>query len=238
MPKRLLVFQHMSWEKPGRHLVRCARGFRTRLDVLEVWRCPMPDLRPYDGLIVLGGAPNVDEEDRYPFLREEKQAIDWFLAQDKAYLGFCLGHQLLVDVLGGKVSPNFAPSVGFIEGRLTKDGRAHPVFHGLPLSLPLFKWHSQAAFPPLPKGMSILATSADCQIEAVSLEGRPHVVGLQFDNYAAAVSDVKEWIEGDRRWLQELGVDTDILMKTARERENLIGAHFELLLGNFLKIIP
>ena len=75
MKKRFLVFQHVPWERPGKHLTRAAEKYEARLDVIEVWHQPIPDITPFDGLIVLGGTPNVDQEKEYPFLRDEKKAI-------------------------------------------------------------------------------------------------------------------------------------------------------------------
>ena len=106
MSKRFLVFQHMDWEGPGKHLVHAAEIQGLHLDVIEVWHQTIPDLANYDGLIVLGGSPNVDQEEDYPFLRAEKAAIREVLEAEKPYLGFCLGHQLLADVIGLKVGPN------------------------------------------------------------------------------------------------------------------------------------
>ena len=45
------------------------------------------------------------------------------IAAGKAYLGFCLGHQLLAHVLGCRVGPLPRKSVGFITGELTPAGR-------------------------------------------------------------------------------------------------------------------
>jgi GMP synthase-like glutamine amidotransferase len=112
MTKRYLVFQHMDWEGPGIHLLRSAEKLGVEFEVLEVWHQPIPDLSPYDGLFILGGSPNVDQENVYPFLRVEKTAIRHIVENDKSYLGFCLGHQLLADVLGAKVGPNTCRSVG------------------------------------------------------------------------------------------------------------------------------
>ena len=123
--------------------------------VNEVYPTPIIDLNK-DG--------NVDQEDEYPFLRAEKTAIRHMVEHDKSYLGFCLGHQLLADVLGAKVGPNTCRSVGFIEGSLTSQGQQHPLFRNLPNSFPLFKWHGQAALPPLPNHVEVLVTSQDCQV--------------------------------------------------------------------------
>ena len=238
MGKRFLVFQHMDWEGPGEHLRRSAASRDLHLDVIEVWHQAIPDLQPYNGLIVLGGSPNVDQEEKYPFLRAEKAAIRKVLEADKAYLGFCLGHQLLAHVLGLKVGPNSCRSLGFIEGHLTRYGRQHPLFQNLPNSMPLFKWHAQAVLPPVPKNIEILVTSLECEVEAISVIGKPHVVGLQFDNHAGSIEDVTTWIEGDRNWLSSPPeVDTSRLLADAVRYETHVGEQFELVFENYLKSI-
>jgi GMP synthase (glutamine-hydrolysing) len=237
MRKPFLVFQHMDWEGPGVHLLRSARNLGVNLEIIQVWHQVIPDLAPYAGLIVLGGSPNVDQEKQYPFLLAEKAAIREALATDKPYLGFCLGHQLLGDVLGMRVGPNPKRSVGFIQGHLTDRGRQHPLFQNLPNSFPLFKWHAQAVLAPVPEYVDVLVTSPDCEVEAFSLKGSPHVAGLQFDNHAASRQDVTSWLEGDRDWLsQMLEVDPSGVLADAVAHEAHIGEHFELFFGNYLNL--
>jgi GMP synthase-like glutamine amidotransferase len=86
--------------------------------------------------IVLGRGPNVDQEDQFPFLTSEKRAIRQTIELNMPYLGFCLGHQLLADALGVRIGPNFHHSIGFIEGRLRKNGLDHPLFYSIPASFP------------------------------------------------------------------------------------------------------
>jgi GMP synthase-like glutamine amidotransferase len=238
MTKQFLVFQHMPWEGPGQHLIRSAKERKVRLEIVEVWHEPIPDIRSYDGLIVLGGSPNVDQENEYPYLKSEKEAIRRVLDKDKPCLGFCLGHQLLAEALGAKIGPNFCRSVGFVQGHLTKHGRKHPLFSGMPRSFPLFKWHAQAVLPPLPKQIEGMVTSAQCQVEGISVVGRPHIVGLQFDNHAATISDVRDWVEGDEKWLsQPPSVDMTALVKLAEKQEVFMGEQFELMFSNYIKSI-
>jgi len=228
----------MSWEGPGIHLIRSAEKYDARLDVVEVWHKPIPDTASYDGLIVLGGSPNVDQEKEYPFLKNEKQIIRRSLEADKPYLGFCLGHQLLADALGAETGSNFCRSVGFITGFLTKDGCRHPLFNGMPRSFPLFEWHAQTVLQPMPKEIEVLVTSAECQVEAISVKDRPYIVGLQFDNQATAVSDVKDWVKGDERWLsQPPSIDISALLKDAEKHEALMGEQFELIFSNYMNLI-
>ena len=236
--KRLLVFQHMPWEGPGQHLVRSAKKLGVGLDIVEVWHKPIPDISSYDGLIVLGGGPNVDQEEDYPFLKSEKEAIRQSLETDMPYLGFCLGHQLLADALGADVGANFCRSVGFIQGQVTHEGHTHPVFHGLPKNLALFKWHGQAVLPPVPDYIKVLVTSSDCTVEAISVDGKPHILGLQFDSHAASVVDARKWLENDREWLsQPPGVDAEAILKNAQTHEALMGKQFEIFFSNYVRLI-
>ena len=236
--KRLLVFQHMPWEGPGQHLFRSVEKLRVGLDIVEVWHKPIPDISSYDGLIVLGGGPNVDQEEDYPFLKSEKEAIHRSLQADMTYLGFCLGHQLLADALGADVRANFCRSVGFIQGQVTDEGHTHPVFQGLPKDLALFKWHSQAVLPPVPKHIKVLVTSSECEVEAISVDGKPYILGLQFDSHAASAVDAKVWLKSDWKWLsQPPGVDAEAILRDAQTHEALMGEQFEVFFSNYIRLI-
>ena len=240
MARKVIVFQHNPWEGPGQFLLSAAKHHKIKMDIIRVWEEEIPELKGYTALIVLGGGPNVDQEHIYPYLTKEKKTIKKAIARDIPYLGFCLGHQLLADVLGATVGPNFQSSIGYIEGFLTHDGRIHPVFKNLPQHLPLFKWHAQSVKEPLPGHISILATSAECQIEAISLEGRPHIVGLQFDNHAATPENVKDWLTMDSKWLSSLSdraIDPAVILSDAQKNNTAMGKQFAKLFDNFFSLI-
>jgi GMP synthase-like glutamine amidotransferase len=240
MVRKVIVFQHNPWEGPGQFLVQAAESHRIRMDVIRVWEEKIPALNGYLAMIVLGGGPNVDQEHLYPFLAEEKKTIKNAIAEGIPYLGFCLGHQLLADALGAKVGPNFQSSIGYIKGFLTHEGRIHPAFKGLPQHLPLFKWHAQAVQEPLPSQVNILATSTECQVEAISLHGRPHILGLQFDNHAADPENVKNWLTMDAKWLATLkdkAVNPGALLEDAEKYQATIRMQFIKLFDNFFSLI-
>jgi len=231
----------MIWEGPGQHLIRSAEKFDVNLHIVEVWRQPIPDISLYDGLIVLGGGPNIDQEEQYPFLINEKMVIRRSIEElNMPYLGFCLGHQLLADALGARVGQNFRPNIGFINGQLTKSGLDHPLFHDISHPFPLLKWHSQAVLYPLPKQVEVLVTSADCEVEAISVKSRPHLIGLQFDNHAADYEDAEKWLEEDREWLSTLPVpaaNPSSVLADAKRLGNIMKDQFEILFRNYVDII-
>ncbi len=238
MNKAFLVIQHMPWEGPGRNLWKCFNKWNIRATIVEAWHAPIPDVTLYDGMICLGGAPNVDEEEKFPYLRPLKDQIKRCIETDRAYLGFCLGHQLLGHVLGAEVGPNPIKSIGFTEGLLTQEGREHPLFRGLPESIPLFKWHGQAVKLPIPEGFDCLMSSPHCAVEAISDRQRPHIIGLQCDNHAGSLDNAKEWIEGDRDWIHEgKGIDEEEILHDAKRLESLMASHFDMIFENFLNML-
>ncbi len=237
---KFLILQHTPWAGPGRLLLEAVGKHRLDCDIVKVWQNWIPDFNDYGAIILLGGSPNVDQEEKYPFLIEEKRFIKRAIGADKPILGFCLGHQLLASVLGAQVGPNFKPSIGFVRGHLTHDGREHPAFRNLGKAMPMFKWHSQTVLEPLPKHFTLLATSEQCQVEAFSLEQRPHVLGLQFDNHVALAEDISLWLEQDWQWLasfRSLVVRPADMLAEARRLRTTISDDFQQFFSDYLSLI-
>ena len=112
-------------------------------------------------------------------------------------------------------------------------------FKIFPAPCPFFKWHAQGVLPPVAKHIEILVTSRECEVEAISLKGSPHIVGLQFDNNAGSKNDAAIWIEGDRDWLsQPPEVDTSLVLADAVRYETHVGEQFELVFDNYIKFLP
>ena len=240
MAYRFIVFQHSPLDCVGKLLSNFATKKNIQLDIIEIWHQPIPPLTPYDGLIVLDGSPNINQENHYPFLRSEKKAIRDSINEDRPYLGFCLGHQLLADALGARINNNYRASLGVIRGYLTHHGRHHQIFAGFDKTMPLFKWHTQTICEPLPRNLRILTTSADCQVEAISVKDRPHLIGLQFDNHVADPRDVAARIAKDDRWLTSLdntAADPNSILTSVERYQKTLRNDFNRLITNFLTCI-
>ena len=81
-------------------------------------------------------------EDEFPWQIEEKAAIRKAVNElNMPFLGICLGHQLLADALGGKVSRCSSFEIGAFTIEATEQGNKHPFMSGLCQDIPWINIH-------------------------------------------------------------------------------------------------
>jgi GMP synthase-like glutamine amidotransferase len=136
---------------------------------------PLPAMADFDLLAVMGGPMNVYEYDAYPWLKMEKHFIRRSIDAGKKVLGVCLGGQLIADTLGGKVTKNKLPEIGWHTITLTQEGRKLSLFDRFEDEFMVFHWHGDTFALP-PKAIA-LASSKACTNQAF-LHGS-NVLGLQ-----------------------------------------------------------
>jgi GMP synthase-like glutamine amidotransferase len=176
--KRALVFQHMDHDHPGRFLDYFAEDGIIPEAVRLFEGQPIPNLAPYDFLFVLGGAQDTWQEDQYPWLAAEKQAIrEWVATRAKPYFGVCLGHQLLATALGGEVAPADEGEVGVFDVILTEQGASHALMQGVAPSGKVMQWH-MAEVKRAPDNATVLASSQRIPVQALAVGD--HAMSTQF----------------------------------------------------------
>ena len=123
----------------------------------------IPNLEKFDGLWVMGGSMNVWEEEEFPWLVEEKKSIRHAVKDlNMPFLGICLGHQLLAEVMGGKAVNTGRYEVGLFEIEPTKEGLNHPLLRNLKDSEKWVNAHL-VEVTHVPKNAVVLATSDNCK---------------------------------------------------------------------------
>lgn len=109
---RALILQHTAGEHPGAFSDHIAAAGDSA-HVVHLYRGDVvPDAAPFDPMIVMGGPMDVWEDDAHPWLASEKAAIANWVRSGRPYLGVCLGHQLLVEAMGGACAKMAVPEVG------------------------------------------------------------------------------------------------------------------------------
>jgi GMP synthase-like glutamine amidotransferase len=190
--KHILVFQHLRIEHPG-----IFRDF-FKEDAYEVVTVELdegdtiPELNNFDALWVMGGPQDVWQEDRYPWLIEEKAAIRKAVNELKLpYVGICLGHQLLADALGGVVGPGDETEVGIMQIHKTDAGKQSPFLDTLSDTMNCLQWHA-AEVKTAPVGMDVLSSSEVCAIQSLAMGTQVFTTQYHQEIIDSTVSDWSE----------------------------------------------
>lgn len=150
-----------------------ARGCEIRSTMLHEGEM-LPDLAGFDLLFIMGGGMSVNDEERLPWLRAEKDFIRRAIDANKRILGVCLGAQLIASALGARVYSNTEKEIGWHEIRAVTTN--NPEAFRLPASCGAFHWHGETF--DLPPGAVLLAESDACRNQAFQI--RRNIIGLQF----------------------------------------------------------
>lgn len=216
MGARLLVLQHED-EAPAGWLGErwTARG--ASLEVLNTHRAELddpatvPSLDGYDALVVLGGAMGANDEDDHGWLRAAKALIRAALAQEKPFLGVCLGHQIAAVALGGQVAPNpSGRTVGTVPLTLTEDGTADPLLGSIAGAR--VTHYNNDVVTALPPAATVLAQTADGHVQAARFGARawgvqfhPEVTPEDFTTWVDSFTDPSETLDADAILADVLG---------------------------------
>lgn len=150
---------------------------------------PPADSLGYDAVLVLGGAMNIDEGERYGWIAAEKALLRELLARGVPLLGLCLGGQLVAEAAGGVARRAPEPEIGWHRVEVTAEGEEDPLLGTLAPSFETFQWHSYEFS--LPPDAVPLARSPVCLQGARVGE---HAWALQFHPEVSR-ADALHWVE-------------------------------------------
>ncbi len=150
---KILIVLHQETSSPGRvGQLLSAAGFH-----LDIRRPPLGDPLPdtladHAGAVVFGGPMSANDPDE--FVRRE---TDWMavpLKEDKPFLGICLGAQMLVNHLGGRVQGHEKGlvEIGWYPIKVTEDGTSLMEWPDM-----VYQFHREGFS--LPSGATLLASA-------------------------------------------------------------------------------
>ena len=117
---------------------------------------------------------------RTSWLIEEKKAIKKFVINlKKPYLCFCLGCQLLGEVVGGKVVKSQPAEIGIMDINFSKEKYADNLFSKFPNKIKSLQWHSyEVQGIENNKDITLIASSPVTKYQIFKYQN--HAYGIQF----------------------------------------------------------
>lgn len=174
---RIHYLQHVSFEGPA-NIVNWAYNKGHKFTGTHLYNYEtVPAMGEFDCLIIMGGPMNIYEEEKYPWLKYEKQFIKEAIEYNKIVIGICLGAQLITEVLGGKVTQNTESEIGWFPISFSDEALKSPLFETFPEITTVFQWHNDT-FSTLGEGAICIASNKICEHQAFIYKDR--VIGFQF----------------------------------------------------------
>ena len=189
----ILILQHIKIEDPGfiKDLMIKDAAKLTTIELDEGEKIPN-NLSKFDGMFCMGGPMDTFMEDQYPWLIEEKKKIKEFVVDlKKPYLGFCLGCQLLGEVIGGKVVKSNPSEIVIMDINFTKEKKDDLLFSQFPDKIKSLQWHSyEVQGLDKNKEITLLASSPITKYQIFKYQD--HAYGIQF-HIEIKDTTVNEW---------------------------------------------
>ena len=181
MSKNIIILQHIAIETPGYILDLMKKDnfnlFTVELDEGE--KIP-ENLNQFDGMLCMGGPMDTWMEDAYPWLIHEKKKIKEFVMDlNKPYLGFCLGCQLLGEVIGGDVVKSDPPEIGIMDINMQNSYLSDKLFSSFNQTIKALQWHSyEVKNLENNKDVSVIGSSLTTKYQIFKY--KDHAYGIQF----------------------------------------------------------
>ena len=123
---------------------------------------------------------------------EEREKIKEFVVDlKKPYLGFCLGCQLLGEVIGGKVAKTNNPEIGMLNINFSENKKDDPLFSKFPEKITSLQWHSyEVQGLENNENVTLLASSPETKYQIFKYQS--HAYGIQF-HIEVKDTTVSEW---------------------------------------------
>ena len=238
---KVIILQHIKVEDPGyiKDLMLKDGLDLTTIELDEGEKIPN-NIDSFDGMLCMGGPMDTWMESDYPWLVEEKKKIKEFVVDlEKPFLGFCLGCQLLGEVLGGQVVKSSPPEIGMLDIDMNLKRKEDKLFAEFPENIKALQWHSYEV-----KGLEqndnvcLLASSPTTKYQIFKYKN--HAYGIQF-HIEIKNNTVGDWgcVPEYKNALEEsLGEGAlEIFDKKAKENMKDMNDFATLLYNNFSELL-
>ena len=189
---KIIVLQHIKIEDPGyiKDLMIADNVELITVELDEGEKIP-ENLSEYDAMFCMGGPMDTWMEKDYPWLVDEKKKIKEFVVDlQKPYLGFCLGCQLLGEVIGGNVVKSNNPEIGMLNINFLESKNHDLLFSKFPENITTLQWHSYEVQDLENSDVTLIASSPESKYQIFRYKN--HAYGIQF-HIEVKKTTVGEW---------------------------------------------
>ena len=176
-----IILQHIKIEDPGyiKDLMLADGWKLTTIELDQGDKIPN-DLNKFNAMFCMGGPMDTWMEEQYPWLIEEKKKIKEFVINlKKPFLGFCLGCQILGEVVGGKVVKSDPAEIGIMNVNFVKYKENDILFSTFPEKIKALQWHSyEVKNLESNRDITLLASSPTTKYQIFKYQN--HAYGIQF----------------------------------------------------------
>ena len=238
---KILILQHIKIEDPGyiKDLMIKDGAELITIELDEGEKIPS-DLSKFDAMFCMGGPMDTWMEKEHPWLVDEKKSIKEFVVYlKKPYLGFCLGCQLLGEVIGGKVVKSNIPEIGMLNISFSNNKNNDALFSKFPEEITSLQWHSyEVQGLENNKDVTHLASSPETKYQIFKYQN--HAYGIQFhievkDTTVGEWGCVPEYKSALEKQLGEGALDK--FEKDSKKHMPSMNQYSEVLYENFKKLL-
>ncbi len=237
----IIILQHIKIEDPGyiKDLMLADGLNLTTIELDEGEKIPK-DLTKFDGMFCMGGPMDTFMEKDYPWLIDEKKKIKEFVVDlKKPYLGFCLGCQLLGEVVGGRVVKSSPAEIGIMDINFTNSKKEDSLFSKFPDNIKSLQWHSyEVQGIENNSDITLLASSPITKFQIFKYQD--HAYGIQF-HIEIKNTTVKEWgcVPEYKKALEDQlgGGALEKFDQSAKDNMRDMNNYSQILYNNFKKLL-
>ena len=237
----VIVLQHIKIEDPGyiKDLMIADGVKLTTIELDEGDRIPN-DITKFDAMFCMGGPMDTWMEKDYPWLIDEKKRIKEFVVDlKKPYLGFCLGCQLLGEVIGGKVVKSDNSEIGMLNIDFSENKKNDLLFSKFPEKITSLQWHSyEVRNLESNKNVTLIASSPETKYQIFKYQN--HAYGIQF-HIEVKDTTVNDWgCVPEYKSALEKQLGKGALEKFDKEAQNNMqnmNSYSKILYENFKRLI-
>ena len=237
----VIVLQHIKIEDPGyiKDLMIADGVKLTTIELDEGDRIPN-DIEKFDAMFCMGGPMDTWMEKDYQWLIDEKKRIKEFVVDlKKPYLGFCLGCQLLGEVIGGKVVKSNNSEIGMLNIDFSENKKNDLLFSKFPEKITSLQWHSyEVRNLESNENVTLIASSPETKYQIFKYQN--HAYGIQF-HIEVKDTTVNDWgCVPEYKSALEKQLGKGALEKFDKEAQNNMqnmNSYSKILYENFKRLI-